>query len=346
MEIINRAERLWKNWNDALKNIEQKKRLSHAFSKECRPFYVGVHSLSGTFSSTEIGTFICSLEDNFCNCEEHMSSYMHGLSNEGIPCSYMYRLAYEAGIMDKSGRLKQVNDSEIFSEEYSIDSFCKLVQIIEQYDEQAQNILRKIIRYNLKRRHYDGKPIPFSAKRRDVKKLIDDGLFCVVEDSLTLFENQREIIRKMDQSGYYYPDYLPKTKAGIIRAKAKYDWCLQHPTDVAKFAYPDNVVLVAAKMMTAGGKLLYEYLDRKFCDMLCTVTIHDDNTVVSRTIQHPSGAIIVDLFNTRVEFPNDIVTSMLNFNGYNRCRNYTEAFEIHKSRRSVYSVTFSRNTPD
>ena len=335
MEWLSPQEKFWKTWNSNAKISKQQERIVKSFDDECRPFYISPFSFSGTFSCSE-GTFICSLENNFCNCDEHV----YGIHADGddVPCRFMYRLAYELGITNTAGELKEIVEHPSISDTEKYDCFADCLEIIESYDETTQNELRLLLRRCSRKRHYDNQYKVFTATVQAVQQYIDDGLFDIVDDSLILFENQRKVVRKMDEIGFIFPDNLARTKQGKIKEKAKYEWCLQHPDVVAAHIYPNKVALVFSVKMQLVVEWVYNYLMRKFCDTICTISFCEGG---SKEIQHPSGAEIIDSRKGTFNFPDDVVTTALDFYGHNRCKNYTEAWEVRKSHMALFTFTFS-----
>ena len=335
MEWLSSQEKLWKAWNANAQLDKQKKRIEKSFDDECRPFYVSPFSFSGTFCCSE-GTFICSLDNNFCNCDEHV----YGIHADGddVPCRFMYRLAYELGISNSDGELNDVAEQIPIVDKERYDYFADCLEIIENYDEVTQNDLRILLRHNSHKRYYDKRYKVFSANIQTVQKFVDDGIFEVVNDSLVLLGNQQALVRKMDDVGFTFPENLERTKQGKIKVKAKYEWCLQHPDIVATHAYPDEVALILSAKMQVVVEWVCDYLTRKFCDTICKISFHDGG---NREIRHPTGAEITDACKGTFDFPDDVVTTALDYYGHNRCKKYTEAWEVHTSRMGLF--TFSPN---
>lgn len=335
MEWLGHQERLWKAWNANAKLDTQRKRIEKSFGDDCRPFYVSPFSLSGTFCCSA-GTFICSLDNNFCNCDEHM----YGLHADGdkVPCRFMYRLAYELGITNENGRLNDVTEQPPVQDKERFDYFADCLEIIESYDEATQNDLRILLRRNSRKRYYDKQYKVFSADIQSVQRFINDGIFDVVSDSLVLLDNQRKLVHKMDAVGFVFPENLERTKQGKIKVRAKYEWCLQHPDIVVAHAYPDKVALVFSKKLQIVAEWVREYLVRKFCDTIRTISLGDGRW---QEIRHPTGAEITDTQKGTFDFPDDAVTIALDYYGHNRCKNYTEAWDAHTCHMDLFTFTLS-----
>lgn len=335
MEWLSPQEKFWKAWNANTELEQQKKRIKKSFDDECQPFYISPFSLSGTFGCSE-GTFICSLDDDFCNCDEHI--YDIHFDGDDVPCRFMYRLAYELGITNSDGKLKEKAESAPLTDKEQYDYFADCLEVIEKYDDITQNALRILLRRSSRKRYYDKQYKVFTANVHEVQMFINDGVLDVVNDSLILLDNQRKLVRKMDDIGFVFPENLERTKQGKIKVKAKYEWCLQHPDVVAVHAYPDKVALALSAKMQVVAEWVCDYLTRKFCDTICKISFHDGG---SQEIRHPTGAEITDSRKGTFAFPDDVITTALDYYGHNRCKNYTEALEVHTSHMSLFTFTFS-----
>lgn len=322
MEYIPDYEQLWSDWDASLELPEQQKRLKASFSDKCKPHYISRCTSAATFTGEE-GAFRCCLEDNFCNCEEHI--FKIHLSNKPVPCMYMYRLAYELGLTDEQGRKQKQQATPEVSEADQHNAFRQLALMIEQYDEDTQYELYSKCRWSTKREKISKE---YSLLKADVAlyaPLIKDGFYTIIDEPLKLLGSQRELVRRLDDASFAFPPTLAKTKRGTVKTRAKYDWCLQNPAIVAPIAYPELVVVQPSALLQKGGDLLLKYLHRKFYDTIYEVA-------GGRKVQVPSGARIIDLDTPTYDYPNDVVTEMLNCYGHNRCLNYTEPREVLEHR--------------
>lgn len=320
MEFIPDYEQLWNNWDTSLELPEQHERLRASFSDDCKPHYVSKRTSTATFTGGE-GTFRCCLENNLCNCEEHMYK-MHALC-KSVPCKYMYRLAYELGLTDEQGRKLKQQEPSVFSEVDQYDAFRQLAAMIEQYDEDTQYELYSKCRWGTKRERISRGYGLLSVKRVLYAPLIKGGFYTVVDEPLELVGSQRELIRRLDVASFAFPSDLAKTQKGTIKIRAKYDWCLQNPEIVAPIAYPEFVVVQPSVLLQKGGDLLLKYLRRKFFDTIYEIP-------GGRKVQVPSGASIIDYDKLSYDYPDDVITEMLNRYGHNRCHNYTEPREVRE----------------
>lgn len=320
MEYIPAYEKLWNDWDASLELPEQQERLKASFLDKCKPHCISKRTSAATFTGEE-GTFRCCLEDNFCNCEEHM--FKMGLSSKPVACKYMYRLAYELGLTDEQGRKLKQQESSVFSEVDQHDTFRQLVAMIEQYDEDTQYELYSKCRWGTKRERISGEYGLLRVKKNLYAPLIKDGFYTVVDEPLELVGSQRELMRRLDAASFAFPSDLEKTQKGTIKIRAKYDWCLQNPEIVAPIAYSEFVVVQPSVLLQKGGDLLLKYLRRKFFD-----TIYEING--GSKVQVPSGARIINYETLTYNYPDDIITEMLNCYGYNRCKSYTEPREVRE----------------
>ena len=318
MEYIPAYEQLWNDWDASLELPEQQERLKASFSDKCKPHYISKRTSAATFTGEE-GTFRCCLEDNFCNCEEHM--FKMGLSGKLVACKYMYRLAYELGLTDEQGRKLKQQEPSAFSEVDQYDAFRQLTAMIEQYDEDTQYELCSKCRWGTKRERISREYGLLSVKRVLYAPLIKGGFYTVVDEPLELVGSQRELMRRLDVASFAFPSNLAKTQKGTIKIRSKYDWCLQNPEIVAPIAYPELVVVQPSVLLQKGGDLLLKYLRRKFFDTIYEIP-------GGRKVQVPSGASVIDYDKLSYDYPDDVITEMLNRYGHNRCRNYTEPREV------------------
>ena len=117
------------NLCEILKDNINLSRFSKAFSNEYSPYYVSTESLAGTFYSDQ-KTIVCYLANsNCCNCDEYREKH----NNIQYPCSHMYRLGHELGIIDKDANILFSNDSNDLSNE-EIDSL--FINIIEEFEKE------------------------------------------------------------------------------------------------------------------------------------------------------------------------------------------------------------------
>ena len=139
---------------------------------------------------------------------------------------------------------------------------------------------------------------------------------------ISLYGTKRDILKRLDEEAFIFPDNLARTKSGTISYQAKYDWCLQHPDIILPIAFPNLVAVRPSDLLQKGGKLLFDYVHRKFCD---TIYKFSGN----RHIQVPCGAVISNFDTLDYAYPEDIVTEMLNYYGHNRCKFYTEPRDVY-----------------
>lgn len=320
MEFVPDYEQLWNDWDASLELPEQQERLRVSFSDKCKPHYISRRTSAATFTDEE-GTFRCCLEDNFCNCEEH--TFKIHASRKPIACKYMYRLAYELGLTDEHGtKLKQQLIHE-FSETDRYDAFRQLAAMIERYDENTQYELYSKCRWVTKRERISREYGLLRAEKALYAPLIKDGIYTIVDEPLDLLGSQRELVRRLDNASFTFPSDLAKNQKGTVKIRAKYDWCLQNPEIVAPIAYPEFVVVQPSTLLQKGGDLLLNYLRRKFCDTIYEIA-------GGRKVQVPSGASIINFDTLTYDYPDDVITEMLNHYGHNRCRNYTEPRGVHE----------------
>lgn len=322
MEFIPEYEQLWNDWNASLELPEQQERLKASFSDRCKPHYISKRTSTATFTGEE-GTFRCCIEDKFCNCEEHM--FKIHLSGKPVACTYMYRLAYELGLTDEQGRKLKQQELPEFSEVDQHDAFRQLAAMIEQYDEDTQYELYSKCRWGTKRERISREYGLLSVEKALYAPLIKEGFYTIVDEPLELVGSQRELVLRLDDASFAFPSDLAKTQKGTVKIRAKYDWCLQNPAIVVPIAYPELVVIQPSVLLQKGGDLLLKYLRRKFFDTIYEVA-------GGRKVQVPSGAHIIDFDTPTYDYPDDVVTEMLNCYGHNRCLNYTEPREVHEHR--------------
>lgn len=330
MEYIPDYEQLWNDWDASLELPEQQERLKASFSDKCKPHYISRRTSAATFTGGE-GAFRCCLEDNFCNCEEHI--FKIHLSRRPVACMYMYRLAYELGLTDEQGRKLKQQATPEFSEADQHDAFRQLAALIEQYDEDTQYELYAKCRWGTKRERISKEYGLLRADTALYAPLIKDGFYTIVDEPLRLLGPQRELVRRLDDASFAFPSTLAKTKRGAVKIRAKYDWCLQNPAIVAPIAYPEFVVVQPSALLQKGGDLLLKYLRRKFFDTIYEIA-------GGRKVQVPSGASIINFDTLTYDYPNDIITEMMNLYGHNRCRDYTEPREVHERSTLASNVTF------
>ena len=201
-------------------------------------------------------------------------------------------------------------------------AFKEIVSRVEQYDEDVQFALITQCRlsFNQKNLYVVNKAI-FAA-------YINDNLLLVASKPQLPLATKKELMQRMDVLSFEYPNTLERTKTGIIKYQAKYEWCVQHPEIIAPIAYPELVTVQPSDMLQASGNLLLEYIRRKFCDRVYKMT-------GSRRIQVPFGSEIADFTTLSFDYPDDIVTEMLNYYGHNRCKAYTEPKHIYVSRIAI-----------
>ena len=90
---------IFKDWDEIIKLPSQKEKLDKSFSKEYTPYYISQESYAATFGN-DTKTIVCYLsKHNCCNCEEYQTKE----DDRYYPCSHVYRLAYELGLINKYG---------------------------------------------------------------------------------------------------------------------------------------------------------------------------------------------------------------------------------------------------
>lgn len=328
MEFIPDYEQLWNDWDASLEMPEQQKRLKASFADKCKPHYISKRTATATFTGEE-GTFSCDLENNFCGCKEHCLGITG--SSQPVPCKYMYRLAYELDLIDELGRKRSAANNLEIPEDNRHNAFRQLVTIIERYDDDTQYTLYTQCHLYYARMRVNNEYRVLRVEKAFYAPFIKDGLFAIVQEPLELLGAQRELMRRLDAASFTFPSDLAKTKKGTIKVRAKYDWCLQNPEVVALVAYPDLVAVQSTVLLQQGGNLLSQYFRRKFCDALYELP-------GGRKIQVPSGVKISDFETPTYDFPDDVVTEMLNQYGHNRCINYTKPRKIYEP--MAFNVTF------
>lgn len=223
----------------------------------------------------------------------------------------------------------EVKTSQIFSDEESKAAFIKLVSIIEHYHEEEQFALiagRRI--------HFD-QVKSLIVQRSIFVNYIKDNLFLIAEEQMLPFSNKKELMQRMNACDFCFPQDLEKTKAGQIKHQAKYVWCEQNANIIAPIAYPELVTVVPSELLQKGGEFLADYISRKFCDVIYTLSN-------GQKVQVPEGASMVNYETFTYRYPNDIVTEMLNQYGHNRCEVYTKPREIHNPRSGKLHFTFAK----
>ncbi len=208
-------------------------------------------------------------------------------------------------------------------------AFKELVAIIESYDKDSQFALATGRRVPLEQNR------SFIVQRAAFTNYIKDNLLLIADKQLLPFCNKKDLMQRVDKCAIDFPQDLERTKTGNIKYQAKYEWCLQHPEIVAPIAYPELITVQAAELLQKGGNLLVDYVYRKFCDTIYKMT-------GDHKVQVPYGVEITDFNDLSFDYPDDIVTEMLNHYGHNRCINYTEPREIHVARIGMIRVEFPR----
>ena len=328
MEHLPDCVRLWNDWDISLNLPKQQQRLRESFAEKCKPHYISKRTARATFTGEE-GTFGCDLENNFCGCEEHCLGITG--SRQPVPCKYMYRLAYELDLIDEQGRKRNAASNLEISEDDRHNAFRQLVAIIEQYDDDTQYALKEQCHLYYERKRVNNEYRVLRAEKAFYAPFIKDGLFAIVHEPSELLGAQRDLVRRLDAASFAFPSDLAKTQKGTVKIRAKYDWCLQNPAAVAPIAYPELVALQPTELLQKSCALLFQYFRRKFCDTLYEFPD-------GRKIQVPSGVKIRDFDAPTYDFPDDIVTEMLNQYGHNRCINYTEPRKVHEP--MAFNVTF------
>lgn len=207
-------------------------------------------------------------------------------------------------------------------------AFKKIVSIVEKYDEDVQFALISQCRLSS-----DHEKVCIVDKSI-FASYIDDNIFLVAKEQQLPFATKKELMQRMNETAFEYPSNLERTKTGSIKYQAKYEWCIQHPNLVAPVAYPELVTIQFSDLWQKGGKLLLEYLHRKFCDKIYKMA-------GDRKIQVPYGAIVTDYVGLSYDYPDDIVTEMLNCYGQNRCKTYTQPRKVYTSRIALLQFSFS-----
>ena len=307
------------NWNELLSLPEQRIKLSNALSASYTPCYISKELLAGTFIG-DTKTIVCYLgKDHCCNCEEYQRSYY----SDRLPCTHMYRLAYEFNIIDNNGTT--ITNQGVSTDIDITHTFSKIISTIEKYfssNDQVEfinNISQNKYRYIYPECFEINRP--FCANINNVKNYINSGLLEICYDSnLGLIFNHgfNDIVTEhLDLYNYKWPNNLEKTKKGTIKVKSKRDWCLAHPNEVIKSAYPNNdcnyVMVKPSIDLFLVWPYILQYLERKFYDEKTKDKFNRFETI------HPVGAIVTNYRLGIYEFPNDMVTKELTKNGHNRC---------------------------
>lgn len=346
------------NWDDLLDNIQQQERFKDSLTSAFTPSYLSRESYSGTFVGDTKAIVCCLGKSHCCNCDDYAKTE----KSVRYPCSHMYRLAYEFGLVDINGRLKRIDEPRSYSILEIEVLFKEVVYRVEKFipDEGQLHLISGDLYYTLSRCVKDNPCIPFRIKAAEAKDYILSGLFeqCYLSSIGILYDYGfiYDVVKKMDENGYTWPNTLSRTKRGSVTAKAKKDWCLTHPDDAISIAYPDGnseyvMVRPSYKIIPIWDYLL-QYWERKFND-------EETHEKFRRyTIRHPVGAIVTDYKKGSYEFPPDIITDELNKYGHNRCitkktgvgtghlyRNRSVSFSVPIPTRGDFETLFSLLIP-
>lgn len=219
-------------------------------------------------------------------------------------------------------------DPKSFSEEECHIAFKELAAIIEQHSEDMQYAL-VVGRGNSF--NHGGSLI---IQRAVFCEYIKDGMFLVADKQLLPFSNKKDLMQRVNRSTIEFPQNLARSKTGSITYQAKYEWCLQNPDIVAPIAYPELVTVQPSALLQKGGNLLMKYLCRKFFDTRCSCG--------DKLIQIPYDAEITNHTLLSYDFPDDVITEMLNQYGHNRCYHYEKPKQVHGRKTAlVFTVSFS-----
>lgn len=218
---------------------------------------------------------------------------------------------------------------QVMTEESHV-AFKKIVSIVEKYDVDEQFAL--ISQFRISFDHVNVCVVDKSIFASYIK----DGIFLLAKEQQLPFATKKELMQRMNATDFEYPCNLERTKTGSIKYQAKYEWCIQHPNLVAHVAYPELVTIQLSTLWQKGSELLLEYLRRKFCDKIYKIA-------GNRKIQVPYGAEITDYVELSYNYPDDIVTEMLNYYGHNRCKKYTQARKVYTSRIALLDFRFPIN---
>ncbi len=309
---------IYKDWDEIIKMPSQKEKLDKSFSKEYTPYYISKESFAATFGN-DTKTIVCYLtKHNCCNCDE----YQRKEDGKNYPCSHVYRLAYELGLINKEGEVISKLKNGGITEQEKDNIFIDIINTIESnltYDQQITIVQSKIID-KISECVFSPTHTPFRKKKCVASQLSNLGLLEICNDSnigLIYYHGLISgIISNLDRNGFEWDDSLPKTQSGSIQIKAKRDWCLAHPDETVKnaFSIEDEYIMVRpSKELCCVWDLVLKYLERKFFDTEIKDKFYEHK------IKHPSGAIITDHIDKEYEFPQDTITKLLTQNGYNRC---------------------------
>lgn len=306
------------DWEYIIQDESQRIKFNKAFTEEYRPCYISKESYAGTFRG-EQKTIVCYLTENrCCNCEEYQYE-----NREHLPCSHMYRLAYELGFIDRSCKAMSIRPNMEPPLEEKNRIFVDVISVIEKrltLDDQVSFIESKLL--DCISKCLSGPTnIPFRALKEDVNHYIDVGLLDVCKDSniglIYCHGFRYSILDLLDEKGFPWPEDFPKTKAGKVKDKAKWDWCLAHPNETVEYAFtdvPDTLIMVRpSKELSSVWNMVLQYFERKFFDT------ESNDKFFRYKIKHPTGAVITNHIERSFEFPQDVITEQLTKHGHNRC---------------------------
>lgn len=321
---------IYADWDEIIKLPSQKEKLDKSFSEEYTPYYISKESYAATFGN-DTKTIVCYLSThNCCNCAEYQTIE----DNRHYPCSHVYRLAYEIGLINKNGESIVEKKFSSLTKEENDKLFADVIDTIEtnmSFEQQADFIESRIIN-SISKCVFSPIHTPFSEKKIDVDTLCKLGLLKICYNSnlgLIYFHGFRsDIISRLDENKFEWPHNLARTKSGNLSIKAKRDWCLAHPDETFKNAFTtksDEYIMVRpSNKLIVVWKLVLQYFERKFYDT------NETDKFKRYQIKHPTGATVTNHIERTFDFPQDIITKLLTQNGYNRCISLKEGIKTGK----------------
>ena len=220
---------------------ERKKREKKAASAECTPLSIDLDLKRGQFKGSS-GYYKTTLDG--CSCID--------FSRRRHPCKHMYRLAAELGVY-KLGELQ--NDvSKVKMMKYEKDSLeGHYTAIVDSYPEDVQRDLQEA----LYRWHNNES---YVSTQSLVRLPVSDNLLVVVDDPVLILKSktQKETVDGLLSAGFPFPEDLKTTK------KARYEWCLSHPSAPCHIVFPDDVVVKVSDSLEPVALRVYKYLNKKY----------------------------------------------------------------------------------
>lgn len=339
---------IFKDWDEIIKMPSQKEKLDKSFSEEYTPCYISRESHAATFGN-DTKTIVCYLsKHNCCNCSE----YQKREDGKTYPCSHVYRLAYELGLINKNGESSSDQLQPQITDQEKNDLFVDIINTIEtnMSDDQQTTFIQSDLIDKISNCVFSPTHTPFREERTSILQFLNLGLLEICNDSnlgLIYYHGFRtEIVSYLDENEFEWDNNLPKTKSGSVQAKSKRDWCLTHPNETVKYAFStkeDKYIMVrpSSKLIKVWTMVL-KYFERKYYDT------EETDRFNRYIIRHPTGAIITNHTEKTFDFPHDIITEQLTQRGYNRCITLVDGIKIanlYKEPRNGSTLNFSIKHP-